>query len=216
MKITSDDFNRDLSRYISSRRKLGKPFHVQVYDAIKQTKKRLTYIKPSKAEEKEEEPLEIEVESEEPEEIKEEYEEIEEEIKKEKKPFWSFFTNIFKTEPKEVAEEIPEEKEETEELEEEYKDLEEMEEDVEELEGEIEEKKESVFRRLFDIFKTEPKEEIIEEVREEYTLNEDVKDTLKILTNWLKQLPPEKLIKLKESDDFAKIKDVLKKYNLIK
>lgn len=217
MKIASDDFNKDLSKYIGSRRRLGKPFHIQVYKYVKDTKNRLSKIRVTKPEEKEEEtPIEIEIEeTEEPQEIEEEYKEIEEEVKKENKPFWSFFTDIFKTEPKE---EIGPEKgiEEAEELEEDYKELEEMEENVEELEDEIEEKKESIFRRLFDIFKTEPKEEIIEEVQDEYTLNEDVKDALKILTGWLKQLPPEKLKRFKESEDFEKYKEILKKYNLIK
>ena len=214
MKIAGDEFNRELSKYISSRRTLGKPFHVQVYNVIKQTKSRLTNINFPKPKEKEEEAVEIEIEETEPTEEAEEDIKIEEEVKKENKPFWSFFTDIFKTEPK-LAE--PEENlEEAEELEEEYKDLEGMEEDVEELEDEIEEKKESVFRRLFNIFKTKPKEEIIEEVQDEYTLNEDVKDALKILTNWLKQLPPEKLKRFKESPDFEKYKEILKKYNLIK
>jgi len=215
LKIAGDEFNRELSKYISSRRTLGKPFHIQVYDVIKQTKSRLTNIKfPKPKEKEEEEAVEIEIEEAEPPEETEEGIEIEEEVKKENKPFWSFFTDIFKTEPK-VAE--PEESlEEAEELEEEYKDLEGMEEDVKEVEDEIEEKKASVFKRLFDIFKTEPKEEIIEEVQDEYTLNEDVKDALKILTGWLKQLPPEKLKRFKESEDFVKYKEILKKYNLIK
>ena len=219
MKIADDDFNKELSKYISARRTMGKPFHVQIIDYVKETRKSMSKPRPEELMEKVDEAVEIEVEK--PEELMEEYqdlENIEEEIKKEKKSFWSFFIDAFKTEveetedlsPEEVAKVMEEVKEETEEFEEEYHELDDMEE-------EIEEKKDNIFNKLARFFSTEKNEpEIIDEVRNEFTLNDDVKEAFRVLTKWIEKLPEKELNKFKDSEDFETYKSVLKRYNMIK
>ncbi len=221
MKIADNDFNRELSKYISTRRNIGKPFHVQIIDYVKETKRSLSNVSKIKREENLEENEAVEIEVERPEELMEEYEyfdKMEEEIKKEKKSFWSFFTDAFRKkidetedmDPEEIAKVMEEVKEETEEFEDEYQELKDMEE-------EIEEKKEGIFKkigRFFSAGKNEP--EIIEEVAEEFTLNEDVREAFKVLTKWLEKLPEKELSKFKESEDFEKYKAVLRRYNMIK
>ena len=167
---------------------MGKPLHIQVYDTIKHTKKKIFNFNTKKPEEDMIVGFNYDKEREEAEELEEGYEELED----------------LEGEMKEI-----------ERLEEEYEDLDEMEEDVEELEEQIDRKKENIFKRMFGMFKFEPKEEI-DEFEEEFELNEDIKDIIKILTNWIKQLPPEKLKSFKESEDFERYKEILKRYNLIK
>jgi hypothetical protein len=213
LKIADNEFNRDMSKYITSRKNKGKKIHVQVYDAIKETRKKLGSIGFSKSK------TELEVfdmpaeDKQEDVALDEEYKELEDlekKVKEEKKSFWNILMNFFKTQPKEEGQ-----MEEVEELKEEYEDLDDMEEDVEELEEQIEEKKESIFKKLLNVFKTNPKDEV-EEFDEMLDLNEDVKEVIKILTNWIKQLPLDKLKEFKNSEDFQKYKEVLNNYNLIK
>ncbi len=216
MKIADDEFNRELSKYLTSRRTKGKRVHVQIYDAIKETGKKFGKLKFPKPE-SEPEIVDIppEEEKEEPK-LEEEYkelEDLEEEVREEKKSFWNILMNFFKAKEKNELE--AEEKEEVEELKDEYDDLDEMEEDVEDLEEQIDEKKESIFKKLLNVFKAKPKNEV-EEFDEMLELNEDVKDVIKTLTKWIKELPPEKIKQFKESDDFKKYKEVLSNYNLIK
>ena len=196
---------------------MGKPLHIQVYDTIKHTKKKIFNFNTKKPEEDMIVGFNYDKEREEAEELEEGYEELEdleEEVREEKKNFWQIVKNFFVTETK--KEDLDEgEMKEIERLEEEYEDLDEMEEDVEELEEQIDRKKENIFKRMFGMFKFEPKEEI-DEFEEEFELNEDIKDIIKILTNWIKQLPPEKLKSFKESEDFERYKEILKRYNLIK
>ena len=193
---------------------MGKPFHVQITDFIKETRRSLSNVSKTKEEETLEENEAVEIEVERPEELAEEYEELEkaeDDIRKEKKSFWNFFTDAFRTKMEEDEGMEPEElKEEAEEFEDEYQGLEGMEE-------EIEERKEGIFNKIARFFSTEKNEpEIIEEVAEEFTLNEDIREAFKVLTKWLEKLPEKELNKFKESEDFEKYKAVLRKYNMIR
>jgi len=114
------------------------------------------------------------------------------------------------------------------------KEKESMDEDIEqyqELEDELEEvevdskgmseealehKKEGVVKRFFNFFTPSDKEE--EEPMEEApeTLDDDVKEVLKISLKWIEHLPRHKLKEFRESEDFQKYKDVLIKHGLVK
>jgi len=95
-------------------------------------------------------------------------------------------------------------------------------EDLDEAEDEIEAEKESIFQKLGKIFGGSRKEELYEEAeievveQEQAALNEEVKETLKIVHKWLEQLPPEKLERFKRSPDFARYKELLRNLGLIK
>ncbi len=200
---------------------MGKKFNEQVGDFIKYSKRRINSINFKRKEYGYELGQADEDKLDEIDELAKEYEEledIEEEVKQEKKSFWSFLTEAFRTKNNdeeinsEDLKEMEDLKEEKEELEDEYFEL-------EELEDEIEEKKESIFKKISRIFlsgEKEPREEVVEEVIEQYKLDEDIKDTFKILTNWIQKLPPVELKNFKKSEDFEKYKEVLKKYNMIK
>jgi hypothetical protein len=225
LKIVDEDFNRDLSKYINERRTKDKPIHLQISEFIKQTRKTMSSLtKPKKDDyqdfnKDEDEAVEIEVEK--PEKLVEEYEELdsmEEDIKEKKKSFWSFFTDAFKLnlgdeedlDNAELTEEAKELIEENDELKEDYEELEDLEEDVEE-------EKEGILQKLMSFFSTSKEEpEIIEEVRDEFSLNDDIKDAFRFLTKWIEKLPEKELKKFKESEDFEKYKQVLRKYNMIK
>jgi len=227
VKISKEEFNKEMNKYIHSRRIIGKPIHVQIYDLIKDSRKKPSKIQFSPAEKD----AAIEIVDEEPEITTESYEsgdELEEsakKAKKERKPFWSFL-NFGRGKKKDKQEKVIGQEETTEGvvadeekvLEEEYEDLEEVEENIDEAKEEVEEKKENIFRRLVNMFSFYKKKREDENIEQEdgESLNDDVKETLKILTEWIKKLPPEKMKQFKESDDFVKYKDVLKKYGLIK
>ena len=200
---------------------MGKTFNEQVTDFIKYSKRRIRSIGFSKTEVQSEIPVLGADKTDDIGELAEEYEELEDleqEVKEEKNSFWSFLTQAFRT--KNRTDEIsPEDLEEMEDLKEEKEELEEEYLELEEIEDEIEEKKESIFKKISNIFMAREKEaceEVIEEIAEQYTLNEDVKDAFKILTLWIQKLPPLELKNFKESEDFQKYKEVLKKYNMIK
>ncbi len=124
---------------------------------------------------------------------------------------------------KEEIERSMKEKPKKQEIADDYAELEEL--DHEELE--IERKKESILRRIINVIMP-PKEEFedytyevddadVEEVEiEQEVIDEDVKDVLKISFEWIKQLPAEKLRKIKKSAEFERYKEVLTKYGLAK
>ncbi|MEM3373865.1 MAG: hypothetical protein QXE31_01460 [Candidatus Woesearchaeota archaeon] len=60
----------------------------------------------------------------------------------------------------------------------------------------------------------EEEEETIEEKKE--ILPDDIKEVLKIQNKWLSKLPKEVLHEFKNTEDYQKYKETLKKYNLIK
>jgi len=57
-------------------------------------------------------------------------------------------------------------------------------------------------------------EDFIEEKKD--TIPDDLKEVLKLQHKWINKLPPEKISEFKESEDFQKYTDVLRKYGLIK
>lgn len=75
------------------------------------------------------------------------------------------------------------------------------------------------FQRIIKIFKVSPatdeedfsEEEIINEIEED-----EVKEVLRITVKWLKMLPPEEIEDIKDSQEFKRYKELLKKYNLIR
>lgn len=100
------------------------------------------------------------------------------------------------------------------------KQIEEVEEDLEEVEEiEDETEKESIMQKLKKIFAKKPSEDIYEEEQideEKKILDEDIKETIKILHRWLEQLPPDKLEQFKRSSDFVRYKELLRKLGMIK
>jgi hypothetical protein len=89
---------------------------------------------------------------------------------------------------------------------------------------ENEEAGQSFFQKLFGwlskkrIDELDIEDEIIEEelLKEGTELMNDVKETFKAINHWLNYLPPDKKAEFKNSEDFAKYKEFLRKYNLIK
>lgn len=112
----------------------------------------------------------------------------------------------------------PQIKEEVYELEDE---LEEVDHEVEELE----EKRESLIKRFFSLFRSnhvsdDEEESEFEEpatdVDPSEVLKSETRQTLKIIHKWISRLPPEQIDAFKRSPDFARYKDLLDKYNLLK
>lgn len=104
----------------------------------------------------------------------------------------------------------------------EVEEIEEEIEDIDEMEDELETEKESLFYKLRRMFGGKAKEELYEEAeiqaaeQEQAILDEEVRETIKILHRWLEQLPPEKLEQFKRSSDFARYKELLRKFGMIK
>lgn len=104
----------------------------------------------------------------------------------------------------------------------EIQEIEEEVEDIDEMEDELENEKESLFYKLRKMFGGKGKEELYEEAeievaeQEQAILDEQVKETIKILHRWLEQLPPDKLDQFKRSADFARYKELLRKFGMIK
>ena len=104
----------------------------------------------------------------------------------------------------------------------EVEDIQEEIEDLDEMEDELETEKESLFYRLRRVFGGKAKEELYEEAeieaaeQEQAVLDEQVRETIKILHRWLEQLPPDKLEQFKRSADFARYKELLRKFGMIK
>ncbi len=59
-------------------------------------------------------------------------------------------------------------------------------------------------------------EEYAEEESERLMLEEDVKDVLKIMHDWIEELPADKKKEFKQSEDFEKYKNLLDKMDLLK
>ncbi|MFH1506049.1 MAG: hypothetical protein ABIE94_03595 [archaeon] len=110
---------------------------------------------------------------------------------------------------------------------EEMKELEKVEEDIEEIEREeevLQEERENLLKRFLKklrVFESRHKpgeEEMVEECGDAISIamDEDVRETLKILHRWLERLPPHEIKQFKLSEDYIRYKDLLKRYNLIK
>lgn len=70
-------------------------------------------------------------------------------------------------------------------------------------------------RKLFFTRVDEEYEEMPEEIQEEDETQE-LKETIKVLHRWLEKLPPEQITAFKNSEDFEKYKEALKKLGLTK
>lgn len=137
--------------------------------------------------------------------------------------FWALFSSSSELPEDEELDDLPEvDKEVAHELEDE---IEEVDSEVEELE----ERREGLFSRLFALIRGRPKEddyeddipeEVVAQAMGEHQKNEDlIKETrlvLKSVHRWLGKLPPEQIESFKRSPDFARYKELLDKYGLIK
>lgn len=100
----------------------------------------------------------------------------------------------------------------------EFKEIDEVEEELQQMDQEAEEydqPKKSFLSRIFGRSKDEDMEDVDMEDSMP-TLDEDVKKVLRISFDWINQLPPDKKVKFKHSQDFVEYKAVLKKYGLLK
>jgi flagellar biosynthesis GTPase FlhF len=162
------------------------------------------------------------------------------------RPFWNKILNSNPRPKREVQEELKQELEEKAAHEdispEEKKELEHMEEKIEEVnkvEGDIEEEHESLMRKFFKklnfskkidaddeavIVHDEDANGIIEhpgqeEIHAEALFandDEELREMLKRMHEWVVQLPPEKLSEFRNSEDFKLYTKVLKKHGLIR
>ena len=137
--------------------------------------------------------------------------------------FWALFSSSSELPEDEELDDLPEvDKEVAHELEDE---IEEVDSEVEELE----ERRDGLFSRLFALIRGRPKEddyeddipeEVVAQAMGEHQKNEDlIKETrlvLKSVHRWLGKLPPEQIESFKRSPDFARYKELLDKYGLIK
>lgn len=130
--------------------------------------------------------------------------------------FSSWLSGLFSSrlEDEKVPEDLPET---------EAKVLEDMEEDIEELDAEIEEleeERESLWSRFLRSMRSsrrsegEIKDDLLDEVVP--VMDEEMKETLKLLHKWLEKLPPSDMNAFKRSDDFQRYKSMLEKYGLVK
>jgi hypothetical protein len=91
--------------------------------------------------------------------------------------------------------------------------------DIEEEEYELEAEREGLLKRFFKklrIFNKAPEESLEEEYEEEPSVDEELREAIKILHKWIEKLPKKELNEFKNSPDFAKYKDALKKLKMIK
>lgn len=95
-------------------------------------------------------------------------------------------------------------------------------EEIEEAEDELEMEKESLMRKLlrkigFYTSREVVSDEELETIQEEQVMvDEETKETIKLLHKWLKQLPPDKLDSFRKSQDFVKYKELLRRLGMIK
>ena len=130
-------------------------------------------------------------------------------------PKEGFFRRLFRRRPRlDIPEEDlpPEEVEKLGEMEEE---IEEVDEEIEELE-EVREGMIARFLRSMRMARRggPTRDELLDDVVP--VIDEDVKETLKILHRWLERLPNDQLRAFKTSEDFGKYREVLEKYELIR
>ncbi|MFH1211642.1 MAG: hypothetical protein V1659_01805 [Candidatus Woesearchaeota archaeon] len=133
------------------------------------------------------------------------------------KPFWDKIFGFLRKEEKMASE--PEEFEDIEELEEEAKEIKEREEIIEEEKELIEEEKEGLLQKLrylINFKKKDAEEEEFEGGEETPGLDPEIIELIKISHRWIEELPPLKKTLFKESDDFKRYTEILKKYKLIK
>ncbi|MFC2134819.1 hypothetical protein ACFLTH_09395 [Bacteroidota bacterium] len=139
----------------------------------------------------------------------------------------SFFRKLFSWKRRKEIEDMDdelsdEEKEKLEAMEEEIETLENEESELEGLEEEIEERRESLMNRFMQklyFFKRRHREESDEDFDLEVPpieLEEDVKEVLKVVHQWLEKLPSKAKTEFKSSSDFEKYKEILIKYGLVK
>jgi len=138
----------------------------------------------------------------------------------------SFLNKIFSREKKariEVEEDLPIETHERTKAE--VKEIEQEIDDYEELEEHIEHKREGAIGRLFRKIGLGGGQRHMDDYQGEdmgdepfafLTMQRDIKEALKIVNKWMGKLPPKKLQEFKNSEDFTRYKDLLKKHNLIK
>lgn len=187
--IAKEEFNQDMDEYLSNRREkpASKSFFKDVTKMFKSSNTDDDY---------------------------------EEEYQAPKKKSYSFISAIFR------RRRIPSEDEIENEIgtldSDERKNLERIEgaiEDAEEVNEEFEEEREGLIKRFLKKLRIyrqdefEGDEEIVQDVP---MVDEDIKETLKILHYWLEQLSPEKKEQFKRSEDFNKYKNALRKMKLIK
>ncbi|MBN2111574.1 hypothetical protein JW707_00590 [Candidatus Woesearchaeota archaeon] len=210
------NLDKEISSYISGiRRKERTPIKSILHKLKRKKKKSVelhpevsTYGNEGKAEEKKSK-----------EETEKEEEEIEQEFEEgaSQKTFMEWLKGMFTFEkkPDESLEEAGERMEEEEKAEEASEESPEDEIEDEYLE---EVKKESWIGSLFSrIFMKSREEEELEDVQDEIAEDfQDLKVVAEIATKVMKQLPPEKMKSLKESEDFKMFKEILKRRELIK
>lgn len=208
------EIDKDISSYISFLRKKDKRGFSGVLKSFKGKKKKRSVEmhpevemyggaekKSKKEEEKEEKEMEMEFEE-----------------GARQKTFWEKLKGIlvFEKEPEESLEEAGERTE----IEEEVAEAEKAEEPKSEIEEEYKEevqKKDWISSIIDRIFVKTREEEEFEEVSDELAEDEqDMKSIAEISTNVMKMLPPEKLKEFKQSEEFHKFKEILKKRDLIK
>lgn len=132
--------------------------------------------------------------------------------------FKAWFTSLFSPSRNQsdiLDEDLPEE------IREDLEGLEDEMEDIEEEIEDLEEKRENALVRFLNTMRlsrrrkqSPTKDELLEEVVP--VIDEDVKETLKILHKWLERLPNHELRAFKTSEDFQKYRNILEKYDLIK
>lgn len=217
------ELEKDISSYISTRRKIGGGFLKSISGIFKSSNDVTVKLHPeveAYGKEKEERRK-----KEEKEEKAEEVEELEEEFEEGAKPgFLARVRNFFFEEEKAGSvEDIP--PEEVEKVIEENRKKEEEEAQEEEGNAEIEDEYDEGVREkgliagfLGKLFgKAGANENVCaDEIAEAVETIDDLKKVAEISTKVMKMLPPEKVKELKESGDFKDFKEILKRHNLIK
>jgi len=141
----------------------------------------------------------------------------------------NFFERLFRRRKKddefeEVEEAMDQAIEETdniEELENEYEEL-------DEAEDMIEGKKKSIFAKIIQLMRIKrdpediPEEEVANSMGESiyedgsYVVPQDIKEAMRIQNSWLRKLPHNLMTGFKNSEDYKRYQEILKKYDLIK
>lgn len=199
IKMAKDEFNKEMDNYLSSIEKSKK---------IKRIPK-----KPKKVEKPKEEIIEPEL-------IGEDKVQI---IKENPGKLKAFLMNIFEKKEKEIEDVEKDFEEEMEVIEKVEEEIKEEGEDLKEEEEILQKEKSNLIWRFLSrigALKSQEKrveDELEEEIfREGSPIREDMKKLAKISFEQFKKLPKKEFIDLKNSQDFADFKGILKKYNLIK
>ncbi len=138
------------------------------------------------------------------------------EFKQEEKEFYSKNKSFFQKFLDFIAGE-PEEKDEKEIKAEEKAEVKEEEKELEEYSKKT--PKKGILETIKNFFVGEDiqgEEKAEEEKKAELSINEDIKEVLKIQNKWLLKLPVKTIKEFKDSEDYKIYKETLKKYNLIK